>query len=246
MQTENIKSEDESKNKMGELDDKKDIKAKTITFDEIDNFEQDASFLITGKRRSGKSVLILNLLHLLTNKYQYDFIMLISDTAKDNKKCVFKELIDKSMIFTSEQMDDKINKVLKYQDSNIKKDKDIYGIIILDDINLTKISQGSLQKCFSLGRHKNLCIILSCQYPKKVVDNVIRSNSDVILCSKLNMAGIDSIFECINCPISRTKFYKFVNKNTKNHHFIMYNSFDEDDDIKIIKGEMIKLVKKKK
>ena len=62
MQTENIKSEDESKNKISELDDKKDIKEITITFDEIDNFEQDASFLITGKRRSGKSVLILNLL----------------------------------------------------------------------------------------------------------------------------------------------------------------------------------------
>ena len=71
-------------------------------------------------------------------------------------------------------------------------------LIILDDMNLSKKSKGGLQSLFTSGRHYNICIILSVQFPKILCDNIVRSNLDVVICSKLNYTGMEAVYECLN------------------------------------------------
>ena len=49
------------------------------------------------------------------------------------------------------------------------------------------------------------------------MDNIIRSNIDYLFMSKMNNAGLESIFEAINCPINKSDFYKYVRDNTTDH-----------------------------
>jgi hypothetical protein len=53
---------------------------KVYDIDELD-LKQHGFYLITSKRMSGKSVLIRSLLNYFLNKYDYDFIVLFSETA---------------------------------------------------------------------------------------------------------------------------------------------------------------------
>ena len=50
----------------------------------------------------------------------------------------------------------------------------------------------------SQGRHFNICVLLLVQFPKILVDNVVRSNLDIIIVSKLNLTGLEAIYECMN------------------------------------------------
>ena len=63
-----------------------------------------------------------------------------------------------------------------------------------------------LQKLSSQGRHYNIATILLVQYPKHFVDNIIRSNVDLLLMSKMNYPGLDAMYECINTPLSKKSF----------------------------------------
>lgn len=55
------------------------------------------------------------------------------------------------------------------------------------------------------------------QYPKNIVDGIIKSNCDIIFCSKMNFQGIEAIFECINAPMRKSEFYSYIQQNTVNH-----------------------------
>lgn len=84
-------------------------------------------YLICSKRNSGKTVLVRNLIKVLTDQYDYDFIISFSDTIdfyKDEWSFITKN-------YESEEIDEICEKILTYQkNSNNKK----HGLIILDDI----------------------------------------------------------------------------------------------------------------
>jgi hypothetical protein len=118
--------------------------------------------LITSKRNSGKSVMIRNFIKYLFDKFEYSFIILFSDTAKFNGDYDF---IDQNFIFTTDLIEEKLDKILKIQEKNVKNKKDINGLIILDDVKLHARSK-KLMDLSSMGRHFKLTCILSTQFPK--------------------------------------------------------------------------------
>lgn len=79
-------------------------------------------------------------------------------------------------------------------------------MIIFDDINLNEKSK-YLDLIATLGRHLNCCTILSVQYPKIMVSNIIRSNVDMMFISKLNNKGLEACYEVINTGLNKKHFY---------------------------------------
>ena len=75
------------------------------------NIKQDASILIAGQRRCGKSVLAVNLLKYMTEMYDYKAIVLISDTAHIEVNGSF-DFLDKKLIFKGNKMNEVIPKIL--------------------------------------------------------------------------------------------------------------------------------------
>jgi len=167
-----------------------DINQKVYSIDDL-NFKQHSFILITSKRASGKSVLVKHLCKKLLDDYDYDFIIMFSDTCNFTQDFDF---IGKDFIFKTEQMEDKIDKIMNIQEKNVKNNKQVNGLIILDDIKLHSKSK-KLMDLSSMGRHFKLTCILSCQFPKQVVGTIIRNNLDYIIWSDCGEIAIKSIYE---------------------------------------------------
>ena len=129
---------------------------KVYSIEELD-FKQHSFFLITSKRNSGKSFLVKNLIKILFDKYEYSFVVLFSDTAKFNEDYNF---LDQNFIFTTDMIEEKLYKILKIQEKNVKAKKNINGLILLDDVKLHAKSK-KLMDLSSMGRHFKLTCILS-------------------------------------------------------------------------------------
>jgi hypothetical protein len=69
--------------------------------------------LIIAKRRAGKSILGLNLIKHLTDKYDYSCIILFSDTFEVENNKAFNS-IDPKCCFHSNLIDEKIEKLINY------------------------------------------------------------------------------------------------------------------------------------
>jgi len=76
--------------------------------------------LLTSKRNSGKTVLNINLIKYLMDKYEFSWIILFSDTANFGSDYSF---IDNSFIFKTDEMENKLKKILQIQEKYIKNKK---------------------------------------------------------------------------------------------------------------------------
>ena len=64
-----------------------------IRIDDI-KLKPDASILICGKRRCGKTVIATNILHKLTNDFDYHAIILFSDTIGIESNGSFDKIVN--------------------------------------------------------------------------------------------------------------------------------------------------------
>ena len=215
-----------------------------ISVDDLD-LQQNCMICIASKRMSGKSVLTRNLIKLLFDKHEYEFILLFSDTARFNEDYNF---LDRRLIYTSDQIDDKVEKLLKIQEKNIKGKKIIHGLLILDDVK-TYARSKQLIRLSTTGRHFKLSVIASVQYCKELISSSIRSNIDYFFWSDLNENALRSVYESIHVPMNFKTFQKFVDENNTNYQFLLYDSKEKDkkNRLKIIRAteyENIKLTNK--
>ena len=190
--------------------------------------------LITSRRASGKSVLVKHLTKKLLDDYDFDFIILFSDTANFTKDYDF---INKDFIFKTDQIEDKLDKILKLQEKNIKNNKNVNGLIILDDIKLHTKSK-KLMDLSSMGRHFHLTCILSCQFPKQIVGTIIRNNLDYIIYSDLGEIALKAIYEATHLGMNFKEFKEFTDKNNHDYQFIMYDGRVQDrkERLKVIRA----------
>jgi hypothetical protein len=208
------------------------------------DIKQHSFILICSKRASGKTVLNIDLIKNLLDKYEYDNVILFSQTAQFNKDYDF---LDRDLIFKCDDMDDKLSKILKIQERNIKNDKIVNLLIILDDVQLHKKSK-LLIDLSTLGRHFKITCIASVQYPKTLINSSIRHNLDYIIFSDLGELALKAIYECIHIKMNFKEFQEFVNNNNHNYQFIFYNgrTQNRNDRISVIKAKTynnIKLLK---
>lgn len=233
--------------------DEKDFQDKidlTVTpLDDI-TLQVDASVLIAGRRRAGKTVMAVHLLYLLTNKFCYQNIILFSNTHKIEDNGAF-EFIDRRNVFKGDDMDEMLPKLMAYQEKEKLKSKGKdpskrkYMIIVFDDLNLNKRSK-ALDLLFSMGRHYYICVIVLVQYTRIVITNIIRTNIDILLMSDQNDSGMEAMFQCINTAMRKKDFYKFIRDNTINNQFVMYNIFYKPVKLMVVKGKFIEITKQAK
>jgi len=152
-------------------------------------FEINQFFALVAKRYYGKSCMCLQLLLGLVRNHKISRIVIFSDTAKLTG--FYNNFCKKTDIFTSEDIDTVLSKIMKHQEEKDKKNRKNV-IIILDDIPTTKISK-QLQKIASMGRHFCITCILSTQYPKTFMTPAIRGNCDVFFVGQLSREAFREI-----------------------------------------------------
>ena len=150
------------------------IEIKSIEDIDIKN---NSFIVIASKRNSGKTVLTKNLIKYLYDTFEYNWACLFSDTAGFNGD--YDNVFEKELIFKSEQLDDKVEKILKLQEKSVKNKKLIHGLIVLDDVKIYKKSK-ILIDLSTKSRHYKLTVIGSVQYPKELISSSIRSNIDYL------------------------------------------------------------------
>lgn len=226
--------------------DKKDYKKKIMQYYGLDinnptqieklNFPEHCFFLISSARRSGKSVLIKNLLKVYLEQHDIDVIIVFTNT-KFNKD--YSSFLKNDCIFEYKDCDEKLNMIIERQKSKLKKSCLCPNIIIiLDDVDLDDQNNKSLLWSATMGRHVQLTVILSVQYPKGISNWKIRSNCDVLFYNELEENGLKAAYSIMHTPFEYKDFRHFSNyllDNTE-YTFICYNK-------KMKRKERIKLVK---
>ena len=146
------------------------------------NIAQNSFIVIASKRNSGKTVLNKNLIKYLLDSYDYQFMVLFSDTFFNGD---YKDIFDKDFVYKSDQLDEKVEKILKIQERNINRNKIIHGLIVLDDVKIYRKSK-VLIDLSTKARHYKLTVICSVQYCKELISSSIRSNIDYVFFSDMN------------------------------------------------------------
>lgn len=215
------------------------------TVHDIPILKKDTTVLICSKRNSGKSKLVLNLIKDFINNYHFNYIVLFSDTAQflDDYK-----FIDKKFIMPLEN--DRIVKILDYQEKQITNGKKISSLMLLDDITLDKRTCSSLNRVFSQGRHFNITIIMSVQYPKFVVSPIIRNNIDYCFLGELSSEMMFNLAKelFVVSGVSTQQIYAFIVANNNNFQFILYDNTEKDRTKRfmVVKAKLLELQLKNK
>jgi len=189
------------------------------------DIKNNSFIVIASKRNSGKTVLNKNLIKYLFDSFEYQFAVLFSDTAGFNGD--YDNIFEKHFIFKSDQLDSKVEKILKLQEKSIKSKKLIHGLIVLDDVKIYKKSK-ILIDLATKARHYKLTVICSVQYPKELISSSIRSNIDYLFWSDLNEQALMAVYQSIHVPMNFKKFETYVNEYNTNYQFIFYNSKEPD------------------
>jgi len=229
---------------------------KTIVFDntvkDINDLKlkDNTRTVVVSKSGSGKSVLVKNLIYYFITTYNFSYCMLLSETGKF-KDSDYK-FLDKRFImdFSEENLD----KVIQYQRkevmSNSKKDP-AKCLLVLDDIKIGKVSQ-NLNLLFSQGRHYNITLICSLQFPRFVLSPLCRGNLSYLFVKELNNKILKSIVDeiLVISGVDEKQIFDYVVNNNDGWKFILYNNctgIEKKDRLSIIEAKLLdlKLLKNK-
>ena len=216
------------------------IETKVFAIEDLD-IKQGAFICNISKRASGKTNLTRNLVKHLLDLYEYDLILIFSETSHFNKDYDF---IPQHQMFKTSDIEGKVEKILKLQYKNIKKNKKIHLLIILDDVHLTAKSK-QLCNLGSLGRHYLITTICNFQYSKGICSSSIRNNIDYFFISQLGEPALRSVYDNICINMSYKNFEKFVDENNHSYQFLFYDARTQDrkQRLKIVKAkEFSKLI----
>jgi len=214
---------------------------KIYDIDEL-NLIQHTTNLIISKRCWGKTKICLNLIKYYTEKYDFNYVFLFSETGTFNPDWTF---IDKKYI--SPMWDSKLSALLKYQEKKIISKKTVNALIILDDIKINDKSK-ILNDIFTTGRHYKITIIVSVQFGKCIIWPSVRNNIDYLFFSEVNNDCLESIYKWIATKKifkNFVAFEKFVEDNNWDFKFIFYNNKEHDKKkrISIVKAQLYDEIK---
>ena len=160
-------------------------------------------YVINGRRGSGKSSLILNLLNnKIAYRKRFSNVFLISPTAKSDGK--FKKLVkelDEDNKYYDTLNEQNIEEILEFvRSDNDENDKKNLHCLILDDVvlDLPKSKSSLINKIVITSRHLNMTIVIVTQ-KYNALPTIIRNNMD--LCSffpSLNNHEIKTFQDDIN------------------------------------------------
>jgi len=148
---------------------------------------------IASKRGSGKSVLVSEIMRDLLKKkdHKVDMFVIMSGSAGLNDD--YTDIVPSNLImpFSEEIM----NRIWDYQ-AGIKPEKREHICLVLDDCLGDKdaVRNPTIQKWYSVCRHISASLIVISQHTSVLLTPIIRSNSDLIVYSKLNRQQLETLW----------------------------------------------------
>ena len=149
-------------------------------------------FFLIGKRHTGISVLMIDLLALMPKP---DFV--IGMTPTDDTVAAFKEFIPDTCIF-SRFSQTKLEKMLQLQRELIRRGKYRSVLLVMDDCLYEKnvLKSTAMRDLFMNGRHLNCGLICAAQYMMDITPE-LRTNIDYVFSMRENIIS------------NRTKLWKY-------------------------------------
>lgn len=148
---------------------------------------------IASKRGSGKSVLVSEIMRdlLKREEHKVDMFVVMSGSAGLNKD--YTDIVPANLImhFSEEMM----NRIWEHQ-AGIEPSKREHICLILDDCLGDKdaVRNPTIQKWYSVCRHISASLIVISQHTSVLLTPIIRSNSDLIVYSKLNRQQLETLW----------------------------------------------------
>lgn len=146
--------------------------------------------VVVGKRNTGKSVLISELLYYIS-KHKVPRACVFSATEEQNK--YFCKHIPDSFIFDDKDVDNRLSLLVQQQKDlimqkqlgHIPSDTNLRIVVILDDIGYNKqaLNSSIIREIFCNGRHYEIILIVALQHLMQLSVQM-RSNCDYIFCLK--------------------------------------------------------------
>jgi archaellum biogenesis ATPase FlaH len=213
------------------------ITDKIVSLDTKLKFDEDKPFplnghiiaIFSGRRGSGKSTLILNILKHVFKKH-YDLIILFSPTATRDPKFskLIKELDHDNQYFTSvdeESIHAVIDLIRNNNDKILEEEKrEPYNLILFDDcIHDLKKNNPAFNELITTNRHLKTDIWIATQKYNTYLSTLVRSNADIICTFRSDVKSeIDTLKHDLN--INEKLFDDLYNFATKEpNSFFMIN-----------------------
>lgn len=148
---------------------------------------------VASKRGSGKSVLVSEIMRdlLKREEHKVDMFVVMSGSAGLNND--YQDIVPRNLIMNfSEEM---MNNIWDHQ-ASIKPDKREHICLVLDDCLGDKdaVRNPTIQKWYSVCRHISASLIVISQHTSVLLTPIIRSNSDLIVYSKLNRQQLETLW----------------------------------------------------
>lgn len=163
-------------------------------------------FFILGKRNTGKSCLMRDLLYHMPRP---DFVLAMAPT--EDTLDMFREFIPEGCIFDHFSQN-KLDQTVEVQRELVNRGKKRSVLIILDDCLYQKgvLKSTTMRNIFFNGRHDNISLMCAAQYMMDI-DVSLRTNIDYIFTMRENILT------------NRQKLYKY--------YFGQFSKFDEFDKV---------------
>jgi predicted AAA+ superfamily ATPase len=170
------------------------------------SIKESRIIFILGKRNTGKSVLMKDLLYHMPRP---DYVVAMAPTEDTLR--MYREFLPESSIFNHFSQE-KLDKIVSVQRELVNRNKKRTLLIILDDCLYQKgvLKSTSMRSIFFNGRHDNISLICAAQYMMEV-DVSLRTNVDYIFSMRENILT------------NRQKLYKY--------YFGQFAKFEEFDKV---------------
>lgn len=201
----------------------------------------DKTVLLVGKRNSGKSVLLKNMVSYYGKSFSK--IYACSGTEAVNKYYTNCGLIRSDCVFDTynEEWGQNLIKALISANSGLEKSKQRKVLLILDDciadVNFHN-AKSSITHMFANGRHYGISLIVTTQYLKSV-SPLMRGNSDFAFIGQQNSESLKILGNTyMSGKITKSQFYDLYDKSTLDYNFfaINCNSVKNRDNINELYG----------
>jgi ABC-type dipeptide/oligopeptide/nickel transport system ATPase component len=186
------------------------------------------TFLLIGKRHTGKSVGVINIMNHLYTQRLIDGAVVISGSEKANG--FYQQYIPAQYVHMdySQTVMDEIFRVQEYNMA-LFKEREINHVprlaCVLDDLAADSklFYDMTINKSFMNGRHYHITMFFTSQYPKSV-NPKIRSNADWIFIFKLlSKNQYDMIYKEYGGTMDKDVFYEMLDKCTDGYSCLVIN-----------------------
>lgn len=199
-------------------------------FDPVTGMPEHTTILVVAKRRSGKSVLVRDLLRRLRSRYYAAMVM--SGTEISNH--FYSDFVPKTFIYY--HLDEAaLERLIQNQRRMINKGQPKNVVVVLDDLGFDKKSfnRPVLRNLMMNGRHWRITLIMCLQYMLDISPSV-RSQVDVFITLKENFFREKLYKTFFNFLPNLGTFNQIMDHCTENYGALILNNSSNSNDLQDI------------